>query len=57
MSFLIKDDKLLEQYNEIWENVKKSIKKVFDSESVYNKKYLRAKIKSYTGKIQDKFSQ
>ena len=37
--------------------LKKSIKKVFDSESVYNKKYLRAKIKSYTGKIQDKFSQ
>ena len=38
MSFLIKDDKLLEQHNEIWENVKKSIKKVFDGESVYNKK-------------------
>ena len=27
MSFLTKDDELLEKYNEIWENVSKSIKK------------------------------
>ena len=32
MSFLIKDDELLEKYNEIWEKVKNSIKKEFDSE-------------------------
>ena len=34
MSFFIKDDELLENYNEIWEKVKNSIKKEFDSESV-----------------------
>ena len=27
MSFLIKDDELLERYNEIWEKVKCSLKK------------------------------
>ena len=35
MSFLIKDDELLEKYNETWEKVSKSIKKEFDSEPVY----------------------
>ena len=47
MSFLIKDDELLEAYHEIWEKVKNIIKKEFDSEPLYNEKYLRAKIKSY----------
>ena len=55
MSFLIKDHELLEKYNEIWENVKNSIKKEFDSEPVYNEKYLKAKIKSYNGKINTDF--
>ena len=40
MSFLIKDDKLLEKYNEICKKVKTSIKKEFDSEPVYNEIYL-----------------
>ena len=34
MPFLIKDDKLIEKYKEIWEVVKNSIKKKFDSETV-----------------------
>ena len=46
ISFLIKDDELLKEYNEIWEKVKNSLKKEFDSEPVYNEKYLKAKIKS-----------
>ena len=41
MSFLIKDE-LLEKYNEIWEEVKNIIKKEFDSEPVYNEKYLKS---------------
>ena len=55
MSFLIKDDGLLEKYNEIWEKVKNSIKKEFDSKPIYNEKYLKAKIKSYNGKISTNF--
>ena len=33
--FLIKDDELLEKYDEIWEKVENSVKKEFDSKSVY----------------------
>ena len=51
ISFLIKDDELLEKYNEIWEKVKNSIKKEFDSEPAYNKKYLKAKVKFHNGTI------
>ena len=37
VSFLIKDDKLLEKCYEIWEKVSNAIKKEFDSNPVYNK--------------------
>ena len=55
MSFLIKDDELLEKYHEIWGKNKNIIKKEFNSEPVYNEKYLKAKIKSYNGKINTNF--
>ena len=55
ISFFVKDDELLEIYNETWEKVKNSIKKEFDSEPVYNEKYLKAKIKSYNGRINTNF--
>ena len=55
MSFFIKDDRLLKKYDEIWEKVKNSIKKEFDSKPVYNEKYLEAKIKCYNGKINTNF--
>ena len=55
MSFLIKDDELLEKYNEIWEKVKNSIKKELHSEPVYNEKYQKTKIKPYNGKINTNF--
>ena len=51
MFFLIKDDELLEIYNEIWEKVTNSFKKEFVSEPVYNEKYIKAKIKCYNEKI------
>ena len=49
MPFLIKNDELLEKYKENWDKVSNTIKKRFDSEPVYNEKYLRTKIKSYNG--------
>ena len=55
MSFLIKDDKLLKKYNKIWKKVKNSIDKDFNSDPVYNEKCLKAKIKSYYGKINTNF--
>ena len=55
MSFLIKDDELLEKFNEIWGKIKNSIKKEFDNEPLYNEKYLKAIIKSDNGTINIKF--
>ena len=49
--FLMKDNKLLEKHNKVWEKVKSSLKKEFDSEPVCNGKYLNVKIKSYKQKI------
>ena len=53
--YLIKDDELLEKYNEIQKKVKNSLKKVFESDQLYNEKYLKAKIKSYNGKMNTHF--
>ena len=55
MSFLIKGDELIEKYNEVWEKVKNIIKKEVDSEPVCNEKYIKAKVKSYNGKIKTNF--
>ena len=55
MSFLIKNDELLEKYYKIWDIVSNTIKKGFSSEPVYNEKYLRTKMKSYEGKISTNF--
>ena len=55
VSSLIKDDELLEKYNKIQKKVKIIIEKEFDSEPVYNEKYLKAKTNSYNRKINTNF--
>ena len=55
MPFLIKDNELLEKYNEIWEKVSKSIKKELVSKPIYNEKYLKTNIQSCKGKINTNF--
>ena len=41
--------------NDIWEKLRNSIKKEFDSEPVYNEKYLKTKTESQKGKINTNF--
>ena len=53
MYFLIENDDLLEKYNTIWDKASTGIKKEFDSEPVYNKIFLKTKIKSYGGEVTD----
>ena len=53
--FLITDDKWWRKYNEIWEKVTNIIYKELDSDPVYNKKYIKTKIKPYDGKINANF--
>ena len=48
MFLLVKDEKLLIKYNERWSQIGKIIgRKKFDSDPVFNNRYLKAKIKSY----------
>ena len=53
MHFLTEDENLLKKYNTIWYKVSTDIKKMFDSEPVYHKKFLKTKIKSYGDKVTD----
>ena len=52
---MLKDQKLVEKFNEICKKVSNIMKKEFDSKPVNNEKYLKTKIKSYNGKINTKF--
>ena len=51
MYLLIAHDDLLEKHNTVWDKVSADIKKEFDSEPVYNKKFLKTKIKPYGNEI------
>ena len=43
MSFLIKDDKVQENYEQIWDVIKNKLSIKFHSKPIYNQKYLKAK--------------
>ena len=51
MSFLTDNNKFLERYTKIWEKVSDLIDKKFDSDPVYNNKYINTKIRSYNNDI------
>ena len=51
--FFIEDDELLQRYNIIWNKVSTNIKKEFDSEPVYSKRFLKTKTKSYSDEATD----
>ena len=52
-AFLIEDDDLLEKYNTVWDKVSADIKREFHSEPVYNKNYLKTKVKSHGNEVTD----
>ena len=47
VSFHIRSDKLLKKCKDIWNKVSNTIKKKHDSKPIYNKEFLKNKIKSY----------
>ena len=53
MYFLIGDDVLLEKYNTIWDKVSTDIKTEFESEPVFDKFFLKTKIKSHGDEVTD----
>ena len=55
MSFLIKDDEVWEKYEQIWDVIKNKLGIKFHSEPIYEKKYLKAKIKVFDEVIKTLF--
>ena len=51
MSFLIKDDEVWGKYDEIWDVLSTK----FHSEPIYEKKYLKVKVREFNGVIKRNF--
>ena len=59
MSFKVGDNKLLKQYNKIWEKISNLMNIGFDSDPVYgdNDKYIKTKIKIYEDRVNTNFQR
>ena len=55
MSFLIKDDEVWEKYEQIWDVIKNKLGIKFHSEPIYDKKYLKDKVREFDGVIKTYF--
>ena len=55
MSFLIKDDEVLDKYDKIWDVIKNKLNTKLHSEPVYEYKYLKTKVRKYNGEIKPTF--
>ena len=55
MSFLIKNEEVWERYEDIWDTIKNKLGIKFHSEPIYEKKYLKAKIREFDGDIKTDF--
>ena len=55
MSFLIKDDEVWEKYKQIWDVIKNNLGIEFHSEHVYEKAYIKAKVREFRSMIKTKF--
>ena len=55
MSFLIKDDKVWEKFEQIWDVIQSKLSIKFHSEPVYDKTYIKAKVREFDGKIKTNF--
>ena len=55
MSFMIKNDKVWDKYDKIWNVIKDKLGIKFHSEPVYEYKYLRVKVREFDGIIKRNF--
>ena len=54
--FVIKNDNVLDKYNEIRDNIKEELNTKFDSITVYDEKYIKAKVREFNGVIKTNIS-
>ena len=52
---MIKDDDVLEIYNEIWNKIKKALNIELHSMPVYDEKYIKAKVREFNSVIKTNF--
>ena len=55
MSFVIKDDGVLDKYNEIWDKIKEKLNIKFHSMPVYDEKCIKAKVREFNVAIKTNF--
>ena len=51
ISFVVKDDDVLDRYNEIWNKIKRTLNIKLHSIPFYDVKYIKAKVKEFNGAI------
>ena len=51
ISFFTDNNEFLERYTAIWEKISDLFNKKFDSDPIYNNKYINTKIRSYKDKF------
>ena len=55
MFFFADNNEFLERYKAIWEKISDLVNKKFDSDPIYNNKYINTKIRSYNNDIKTNF--
>ena len=55
MSFVIKNDDVLDKYSEIWDKIKNKLNIKFHSMPVYDEKYIKPKVREFNGVIKTNF--
>ena len=55
MSFVIRDDSVLDKYNETWDKIKETLKIQFHTMPVYDEKYIKFKVRKFNGVIKTNF--
>ena len=55
MPFFVRNDNVLNKYNEIWCVIKKKLKIKFHSEPIYDGKYLKTKVREFDCVIKTNF--
>ena len=56
MPFVIKDDDVLDKYNETWNKIKQTLNIKFHSMPVYDKKYIKGNVREFNDAIKEKLS-
>ena len=51
MSFMVKNDNVLGEYNEIWDKIREKLNIKFHSMPAYEEKYIKAKVREFDGVI------